>query len=159
VVCSDIQPTARPVDTADKPDPETHVQIQQSYGAKNAIYQPADVSSSASVQSLVEQAVSEYGRVDIMVNNAGIAPKGGHSVWDESEESWDQVMNVNGKGVFLGCKFAAGQMLKQEPGPSGDRGWIVNISSILGLGGQAGTCKSLAENIYKAGVSTNFAGK
>jgi NAD(P)-dependent dehydrogenase (short-subunit alcohol dehydrogenase family) len=49
-------------------------------------------------------------------------------------------MAVNGKGVWLGMNYAATQMLKQEPAqPNGDRGWIINISSIVGLTGFAGT--------------------
>jgi NAD(P)-dependent dehydrogenase (short-subunit alcohol dehydrogenase family) len=90
---------------------------------------------------LVEVAVKEYGRLDIMINNAGIAPQQHGPVWEQDEGEWDKVMDVNGKGVFLCCKFAAAQMIKQEPGPSGDRGWIVNMCSILGLGGQAGVCR------------------
>jgi NAD(P)-dependent dehydrogenase (short-subunit alcohol dehydrogenase family) len=56
-------------------------------------------------------------------------------VHETPEESWDQIMAVNGKGVWLGCKYAAGQMLRQDPHPSGDRGWIINLCSILGLVG------------------------
>lgn len=44
-------------------------------------------------------------------------------------------MRVNAKSVFLGCKYALAQMLQQDPHPSGDRGWIINMSSILGLVG------------------------
>jgi NAD(P)-dependent dehydrogenase (short-subunit alcohol dehydrogenase family) len=42
-------------------------------------------------------------------------------------------MKINAKSVFLGCKYAIKQMLKQEPHPSGDRGWIINMSSIMGI--------------------------
>jgi NAD(P)-dependent dehydrogenase (short-subunit alcohol dehydrogenase family) len=140
VVCSDLQPTALATE-AEAPKP-THEVIQQTHGPKRAIFQSADVASSSSVESLVQKAVSEYGRLDIMVNNAGIAPKTPGPVWEQSEEQWDRVMDINGKGVFLGCKFAAGQMVKQEPGRSGDRGWIVNLCSVLGLGGKAGACES-----------------
>lgn len=44
-------------------------------------------------------------------------------------------MAVNGKSIWLGCKYVIGQMLKQEPHSSGDRGWIINLSSIFGLVG------------------------
>lgn len=53
-------------------------------------------------------------------------------------------MGVNVKGVFLGIKYAAGQMMKQEPGPTGDRGWIINISSIYGLRAMENSCKLVA---------------
>jgi len=73
-----------------------------------------------------------------MVNNAGIAPP--PSIIHETlEESWDAVMAVNARSVFLGSKYAITQMLKQAPHPSGDRGWIVNIASITGLVGCAAT--------------------
>lgn len=48
-------------------------------------------------------------------------------------------MGVNGKGVWLGCKYAAAQMLGQEPHSSGERGWIINLASVLGLVGFGGT--------------------
>lgn len=69
------------------------------------------------------------------MNNAGVAleartPALCH-LTDES--TWDTTMRVNAKSVFLGCKYALAQMLQQDPHPSGDRGWIINMSSILGL--------------------------
>lgn len=70
-----------------------------------------------------------------MVNNAGVAlearrPGPCHLT---DEEIWDTTMNINAKSVFLGCKYAITQMLKQEPHFSGDRGWIINMSSIMGI--------------------------
>jgi NAD(P)-dependent dehydrogenase (short-subunit alcohol dehydrogenase family) len=70
-----------------------------------------------------------------MVNNAGISieahdPQPLHTTPDDT---WDITMRVNARSVFLGTKFAIAQMLKQESHqPSGDRGWIINISSIMG---------------------------
>lgn len=79
-----------------------------------------------------------------MVNNAGVnieslspAP-----VHEASEDLFDKTMAINTKGVFLGSKHAIAQMVKQEPHPSGDRGWIINISSIMGLVGLE-TCRKL----------------
>jgi NAD(P)-dependent dehydrogenase (short-subunit alcohol dehydrogenase family) len=70
-----------------------------------------------------------------MVNNAGISPeaKASAPIHETQEDIWDLTMRVNAKSVYLGCKFAIGQMLAQEPHASGDRGWIVNISSIMAL--------------------------
>lgn len=70
-----------------------------------------------------------------LVNNAGISveartPAVLHLT---DEATWDLTMRVNVKSVFLGCKYALAQMLAQEPHSSGDRGWIVNISSIMGM--------------------------
>jgi NAD(P)-dependent dehydrogenase (short-subunit alcohol dehydrogenase family) len=73
-----------------------------------------------------------------MVNNAGICIEANRApamVHETSESDWDATMSVNAKSVFLGCKYASAQMLKQDLLPSGDRGWIINISSIYGLVG------------------------
>ena len=75
------------------------------------------------------------------MNNAGIAPPPS-LLHETSEEVWDQVMAVNARSVFLGSKYAITQMLKQEPHQSGDRGWIINIASVAGLVGCAGTRKA-----------------
>ena len=73
-----------------------------------------------------------------MVNNAGIVGK--PSIMHEAtEEEWDKLMNVNARSVFLGSKYAIAQMLKQPPHSSGDRGWIINMSSCAGTVGVPGT--------------------
>lgn len=56
-------------------------------------------------------------------------------VWEISQDIWQETQDVNSTGVFLGTKFAVQQMLTQQPQPSGDRGWIINTSSILGYVG------------------------
>ena len=70
-----------------------------------------------------------------MVNNAGISLEARTpAVLHLTDEStWDTTMRVNAKSVFLGCKYAIAQMLAQVPHSSGDRGWIINISSIMGI--------------------------
>ncbi len=73
-----------------------------------------------------------------MVNNAGISSELA-SVHETSDDAWDKVLRVNARSVFLGCKHAIIQMLKQEPHSSGDRGWIINLGSICGLVGCAYT--------------------
>lgn len=72
-----------------------------------------------------------------MVNNAGVAleARNPRPIHTTAEETWDMTMTVNSKSVFLGCKYAIVQMLAQEPHKCGDRGWIVNISSIYGVVG------------------------
>jgi NAD(P)-dependent dehydrogenase (short-subunit alcohol dehydrogenase family) len=143
LVCSDITPTFRseyPTDALSG----TTVDEALALGAR-AIYHPCNTTSSSDVEALIAKAVETYGRVDIMVNNAGIAVEAGshgsRPVWEFEEEAFEKTMGVNVKGVFLGTKFAARQMTKQEPGPNGDRGWIVNLASVYGLGGGLGVCK------------------
>lgn len=84
---------------------------------------PTDVSQKADVDALIAAAVSSFGRVDIMVNNAGIAIV--RDYLDISPEEFDHVLGVNLKGAFLGTQAAARQMIAQGQG-----GVIVNMSSI-----------------------------
>ena len=74
-----------------------------------------------------------------MINNAGYAPEAkqpGKPVWEYDEDAFDLVVKINLKGSMLGTKYAAKQMIKQEPHKCGQRGWIVNIGSIYGLVGE-----------------------
>lgn len=83
----------------------------------------ADVSRKDQVDALVAQAVATFGRVDVMVNNAGIAPV--MEFLDVTEEVYDRVLGVNLRGAFLGTQAAARQMIAQ-----GEGGVIINMSSI-----------------------------
>ncbi len=83
----------------------------------------ADVSKVADLERLVQSAVKEYGRLDIMVNNAGIETR--TSVLDTTEEQYDRVMAINLKSAFFGTQIAARQMIAQ-----GEGGRIINISSV-----------------------------
>ncbi len=75
-----------------------------------------------------------------MVNNAGIATEIRNllPIHETADSTYDTTMAINSRGVFLGCKYAAQQMITQDPHPSGDRGWIINMSSIAGLVGFGG---------------------
>jgi NAD(P)-dependent dehydrogenase (short-subunit alcohol dehydrogenase family) len=99
-------------------------------GGGRAIARPADVSRAADVEALTQAAAAEFGRLDIVVNNAGIAVSG--SVTDISEQDWDRVLAVNLKGVWLGMRF--GVPLMRESGG----GAIVNLSSVQALLGFPG---------------------
>lgn len=69
-----------------------------------------------------------------IVNNAGVSLESRfpNPIHTTSEQVWDETMRVNARSVFLGCKYALAQMLKQDSvHPSGDKGWIINISSIM----------------------------
>jgi glucose 1-dehydrogenase len=83
----------------------------------------ADVSKPADLQKLVDAAVKRFGRLDIMVNNAGIETR--TSVLDTTEAQYDKVMSVNLKSAFFGTQIAASQMIKQGGG-----GRIINITSV-----------------------------
>lgn len=71
-----------------------------------------------------------------LVNNAGVGLEALRPLamcHQTDEDLWDTTMRVNSKSVFLGCKYAIAQMLTQDAHPSGDRGWIINISSIMAM--------------------------
>ena len=83
----------------------------------------ADVSQVGDLERLVQAAVQAFGRVDIMVNNAGMETR--TSVLETTEAQYDKVMAVNLKSAFFGTQIAAQQMIRQ-----GDGGRIINISSV-----------------------------
>jgi 3-oxoacyl-[acyl-carrier protein] reductase len=87
-----------------------------------------DVRQEEQVKAMVERAASEWGRLDIMVNNAGASFRSKPE--DISINGWNAVIGINLNGVFLGCKWAGRQMMQQKTG-----GVIVNISSIAGVYG------------------------
>ena len=101
----------------------TEAEINETGG--ECIFVRLDVTSEADWERAVATAVSSYGKLDIVVNNAGIARIS--NVEDTTESEWDLVMAINAKGVFLGTKVAIPEMRKAGGGS------IVNISSIAGL--------------------------
>ena len=103
-----------------------------------------DVTSEADWQRAVDDAVQRYGRLDVLVNNAGIG--GSHSAESLNAERWDAFMNINAKGVFLGMLYAIPAM-KESGGGS-----IVNISSISGIVGQEAV--HMGYNASKGAVRT-----
>jgi len=104
----------------------------------------ADVSSSQDVNRMVEETVNTFGRIDILVNNAGVNP---FILEAEKikEEGWDQVLDINLKGVFLCCQAVGKRMIQQGGGK------IINISSTAGIIGEQGF---LPYCVSKAGVMT-----
>ena len=86
----------------------------------------ADVSDLTQVEATVQAAIDRFGRLDVLVNNAGIAPTG--PILEASVEDWHRVMAVDVDGVFFGTRAALPHLLKTK-------GCIVNTSSVSGLGG------------------------
>ena len=108
---------------------KVEAEINESGG--DCVFVLLDVSDEDAWRRAVNEAVSRYGKLDILVNNAGIYRA--HIVEETTADEWDQVMDINAKGVFLGTKHAIPAM-RQAGGGS-----IVNISSVAGLVGSKQT--------------------
>ena len=129
-------------DVADDAGAETVAEIESSGG--RAAYVHADVSSEADAQAMIRTAVETFGRLDVLYNNAGVFPPDDGSVIDTPESVWDFTMNVNLKGVYLGCRFGIPAMLESGGGS------IVNVASFVALMGAA--APQIAYTASKGGV-------
>ena len=116
------------------------VKLVTELGVK-AVAKTVNVTDAGAMKQMIEQVVEEFGKVDIMVNNAGITRDG--LLLSMDDQQWDQVINVNLKGVFIGIQAAAKVMIRARYGR------IVNMASIAGVMGNAGQANYSAS---KAGV-------
>ena len=92
---------------------------------RTAIISKADISSSQGQKKLLQDTIKAFGKVDVLVNNAGMAIR--KSFFECTEEDFDTMVNTNLKGVFFLSKLVANEMIKQETSGS-----IINISSMIG---------------------------
>ncbi|MFQ5499340.1 MAG: 3-oxoacyl-[acyl-carrier-protein] reductase [Candidatus Zixiibacteriota bacterium] len=115
----------------------------------SAIGIKCDVTRADDVQRLFEEAVVKFGKVDIVVNNAGITRDTLLVRMDEKD--WDMVLDINLKGAFLVAKMAAKLMMKQR------HGRIVNISSVVGISGNAGQANYSASKAGLIGLTKTAA--
>lgn len=106
-----------------------------------AIAVQADVTEGAAVEALVAQTLERFGRVDVLVNNAGVTRDG--LLMRMKDEDWDMVIATNLRSVFLASRAVLRAMMRQRAGR------IINITSISGLSGNAGQCNYAAA---KAGI-------
>lgn len=124
---------------------------------QEAIYEVADVSLEPEVKKLLEKTVQHFGRLDMVVNNAGLGIYG--PLVETSVETWDKIMAVNARGPFLVCREAIPHLKKQK------RSFIINISSVVGVKGYEnqtaytsskhalmGLSKALAREVQKDGI-------
>lgn len=122
--------------------------IRQDFGVQTAVV-AADVADMTAAKELVEGTVEALGRLDVLVNNAGITRDG--LIARMSEEDFDDVININLKGTFNCCKAAAKVMMKQRSGR------IINMSSIVGLYGNAGQTNYAASKAGVVGITKSLA--
>ncbi|GGX04950.1 3-oxoacyl-ACP reductase [Pigmentiphaga litoralis] len=119
-------------------------EVAQTIGKDDKVLvRPTDVADLSDVEGLVRDAVARFGRLDVLVNNAGTVVEG--KITDVSAEDWRKVMATDLDGVFYGCRAALPELIKTK-------GSIVNTSSVSGLGGDWGM------SVYNAakGAVTNF---
>ncbi|CAM3872684.1 SDR family NAD(P)-dependent oxidoreductase [Alicyclobacillus pomorum] len=122
-----------------------------------------NVADEGSVKRAVAETIQQYGRIDVLYNNAGIMPEADHSVIDTPVEVWDQVMNINARGIFLMCKHVIPHMVSQG------KGAIINIASFVAFmgctvpqdaytaskGAVVSLTRSLAVQFRPKGIRTN----
>lgn len=108
---------------------------------KDAFAIKCDVSNTEEVATMIKETIDRFGKLDILVNNAGITKD--NLLMRMKEDEWDDVININLKGVFLCTKAATRQMMKQR------NGRIINIASIVGATGNPGQANYVAA---KAGI-------
>jgi NAD(P)-dependent dehydrogenase (short-subunit alcohol dehydrogenase family) len=116
----------------------------------------ADISALAGAKQAVERALSAFGRLDVLVNNAGIAQGDPRDTWDTSEETWDRVIRVNLRTVYACSKAAIPAMLQRGSGS------IVSVASIAAsvcVGGSAYAATKGAILSYTRHVSRELAGR
>lgn len=112
-----------------------------------AIFVQVDVSQPEQVEAMVARTIEHFGRLDVLVSNAGIGGRkfGDGPLHECTIEGWDMIMGVNLRGMFLVCKYAIPELLKT-------RGNIVTMSSILGLFGSQRLYDTHAYMTSKAGI-------
>ncbi|MCA9434325.1 MAG: 3-oxoacyl-[acyl-carrier-protein] reductase [Candidatus Omnitrophica bacterium] len=109
-----------------------------------------DISDEGSVNAFFEEAIKAEGRIDVLVNNAGITRDG--LFLRMKPDQWDEVMNTNLRGVYLCCKAVARPMMKNEEG-----GRIIILSSVVGVGGNAGQANYAAAKAGVLGLTKSLA--
>jgi NAD(P)-dependent dehydrogenase (short-subunit alcohol dehydrogenase family) len=120
---------ARLVITDIRPEPLRALRDELSAGGAQIESVTGDVSVDADARSMIRVAIDAYGRLDVLVANAGIIQLG--DVLESSAEDWDRVFAIDGRGMFLTCKYAIEAMLER-----GNGGSIICLSSISGMAGQ-----------------------
>lgn len=137
---------ARLVVTDINPEPLRALRDDLAAGGAQVVAVTGDVCVDAEARAMIRAAVDSYGRLDVLVANAGIIPLG--DVLESTAEDWDRVLAIDGRGMFLTCKYAIETMLRSGGGS------IICLSSISGMAGQKrqatyGPAKFVATGIAK----------
>jgi 3-oxoacyl-[acyl-carrier protein] reductase len=129
-----------------------------SHSGETAVFRQVDVTSAASVEAAVQHVLDTWGRIDVLVNNAGIVRdaqlvkvKDGEIVGTMTDAAFDAVLGVNQKGVFLCTRAVAPQMIKQRSGV------VLNASSVVGLYGNFGQTNYVGTKFAVIGMTKVWA--
>ena len=134
-----------PVVVADVTDDAGNAAVEAITAAGGqAFYVHSDVSRADDAEAMVHAAVERYGRLDVLYNNAGILPPDDAATLETPEATWDRVVDVNLKGVWLGCRAGIPALLESGGGS------IVNVASLVALMGSA--VPQIAYTASKGGV-------
>jgi NAD(P)-dependent dehydrogenase (short-subunit alcohol dehydrogenase family) len=126
---------------------EVHARLVTAGTSAHAVV--GDVAEPADARRMIDTAVTAYGRLDVLVANAGVLPL--RRIVDAEPADWDQVMAIDGRGMFLTCKYAVEAMI-----PAGG-GAIVCLSSISGLAGQCGQSTYGPAKFVASGLTMHLA--
>ena len=126
---------------------EVVAQIEAAGGTANAL--TCDISDAASIEAMIEQTVSDHGRLDILVNNAGITRD--NLLLRMSDEEFDDVIQTNLRSVFVACRASIKTMMR------GKWGRIINIGSVSGVVGNPGQSNYAAAKAGLAGFTKSLA--
>ncbi len=129
-------------DVTDETGEATAAEIAAAGG--EAAYVHADVSEASEVEAMIRFAEERFGALSILYNNAGVFPADDGSVTETREQTWDLTIDINLKGVYLGCKFGIPAMLRSGGGS------IINVASFVALVGAA--TPQIAYTASKGGV-------
>lgn len=147
---------------------DTVALVEKAGGAAVAVH--CDVSQEADVEALIAAGARNFGRLDVMYNNAGVStPRPGLTFTEHTQEDWDRLLGINLMGMVYGCKHAVLQFRRQaaQPGDHVGGGVIVNTGSVAGMVGFGGVpygvtkagglllTKSLAMEVAKEGIRIN----
>ena len=140
---ADVVCVSRTADNAEKVAAEVRALGRRAWA------RAVDVADAAAVNAAVDAILAEAGRVDLLVNNAGVTRDG--LLMRMSDEDWDAVLNTNLKGAFHFTRALSRSLLKQRSGR------IINIASVIGLIGNAGQCNYVASKAALIGFTKSAA--
>jgi len=124
-------------------------EFDKDFGAARAYFFKVNVTNEESVENAVEEIIKKFGKIDVLVNNAGITSD--NLMLRMSLDEWNKVININLTGTFICSKYVSRYMVKQKSGK------IINMSSVIGIRGNTGQCNYSASKAGVIGLTKSLA--